>query len=288
MANNIVELSIHGITLKVNTIESAEYVQKLADTLNGDMDALFDQAPNTSVTDALVLCAIDYLDKYQKSNKSSANMRSQLKEYLADAASAKVLLEEERRKAASSASEAKDLKSQVEKLKDSKSKGQSEAITEALKEIDELKKANDSAVSQCKDLNDRITALNSYIKDQSSELTRLRDENDSLRKQASDTGRLKDQLQQARVENEKLFNELNNVKSDSMLAKDRVSDLEKQIDRLSGSKAQGRQENSENGQADRSSDDQQKSLFDDFGSDKGGRQDDMPNLDWAKDVQRFL
>ena len=100
MANNIIELSVHGITIKVNTIESEEYVTQLAESLSTDMDSLFDQSPKTSITDALVLCAVDYLDKYQKSKQSSANMRVQLKEYLADAASAKVMLEEEKKQVA--------------------------------------------------------------------------------------------------------------------------------------------------------------------------------------------
>ena len=45
---------------------------------------------NLSVTKAAVFCAMDYLDEYRKSAGSAENMRSQIQDYIADAAKAKL------------------------------------------------------------------------------------------------------------------------------------------------------------------------------------------------------
>ena len=42
------------------------------------------------VTKAAVFCAMDYLDEYNKSTGSAENMRSQIQDYIADAARAKL------------------------------------------------------------------------------------------------------------------------------------------------------------------------------------------------------
>ena len=42
------------------------------------------------MTKAAVFCAMDYLDEYRKSTGSAENMRSQIQDYIADAARAKL------------------------------------------------------------------------------------------------------------------------------------------------------------------------------------------------------
>ncbi|MBR2671864.1 MAG: cell division protein ZapA, partial [Oscillospiraceae bacterium] len=310
MANNIVEMSIHGITLKVSTVEDEEYVNSLAETLSGDMDSLFDQSPNISISDAIVLCAIDYLDKYQKSKQSSANMRVQLKEYLADAASAKVMLEEEKKQVAVANAQAAELRATIDELRNAApvvDESQTEKINEALKEIEELKQVNDSAVAQCTSLNERIDALNSYIANQGSELDRLKAENDELKGQnaglkaqydglkdkLADYDKLSYDFENAKKENETLFSELSKVKADNANAQKEVDDLQRELLRLSDTINQ-RTQSSYEPKPTPTYDSVQSNLFDDLETyDKSVSDiydepsedfDDDLNLNWVKDI----
>ncbi len=62
----------------------------LAKKLDEDITKLLDTNENLSVTKAAVFCAMDYLDEYRKSTGSAENMRSQIQDYIADAARAKL------------------------------------------------------------------------------------------------------------------------------------------------------------------------------------------------------
>ena len=61
------------------SLPEVEHITKLLDTND-----------NLSVTKAAVFCAMDYLDEYRKSTGSAENMRSQIQDYIADAARAKL------------------------------------------------------------------------------------------------------------------------------------------------------------------------------------------------------
>ena len=70
--------------------DSEKYIQSLAKKLDEDITKLLDENENLSVTKAAVFCAMDYLDEYRKSTGSAENMRSQIQDYIADAARAKL------------------------------------------------------------------------------------------------------------------------------------------------------------------------------------------------------
>ena len=55
-----------------------------------DITKLLDDNGNLSLSKAAVFCAMDYLDEYRKSAGSAENMRSQIQDYIADAAKAKL------------------------------------------------------------------------------------------------------------------------------------------------------------------------------------------------------
>lgn len=67
-----------------------KYIASLAKRLDEDITKLLDTNENLSVTKAAVFCAMDYLDEYKKSTGSAENMRSQIQDYIADAARAKL------------------------------------------------------------------------------------------------------------------------------------------------------------------------------------------------------
>ena len=96
MATSKVRLNICGSSYVVNTSESEDYMKNLADRLNLDMNELM--ASSNSVS---IMTALNYRDELEKASGSADNMRRQIKDYLEDAASAKMAAEEARRENAS-------------------------------------------------------------------------------------------------------------------------------------------------------------------------------------------
>ena len=96
MATSKVRLNICGSSYVVNTSESEDYMKNLADRLNLDMNEFED-----AITTAAVMTALNYRDELEKASGSADNMRRQIKDYLEDAASAKMAAEEARRENAS-------------------------------------------------------------------------------------------------------------------------------------------------------------------------------------------
>ena len=101
MATSKVRLNICGSSYGVNTSESEDYMKNLADRLNLDMNELMASSNSVSITTAAVMTALNYRDELEKASGSADNMRRQIKDYLEDAASAKMAAEEARRENAS-------------------------------------------------------------------------------------------------------------------------------------------------------------------------------------------
>ena len=101
MTTSKVRLEICGSSYVVNTTESAEYMQNLADRLNLDLNELMSSSKTVSITTAAVMTALSYRDELERASGSADNMRRQIKDYLEDAASAKMAAEEARRENAS-------------------------------------------------------------------------------------------------------------------------------------------------------------------------------------------
>lgn len=97
MTTSKVRLEICGSSYVVNTTESAEYMQNLADRLNLDMNELMSSSKTVSITTAAVMTALSYRDELEKASGSADNMRRQIKNYLEDAATSKMAAEELRR-----------------------------------------------------------------------------------------------------------------------------------------------------------------------------------------------
>lgn len=87
---NKVRVTIAGAPYAIATTDSESYITSLAKKLDEDITKLLDDNANLSVTKAAVFCAMDYLDEYRKSAGSAENMRSQIQDYIADAARAKI------------------------------------------------------------------------------------------------------------------------------------------------------------------------------------------------------
>ena len=90
MANKV-RLTICGSSYVISTNESEDYMQNLAERLNLDMNELMSSSNSVSITTAAIMTALNYRDELEKASGSADNMRRQIKDYLEDAASAKML-----------------------------------------------------------------------------------------------------------------------------------------------------------------------------------------------------
>ena len=87
---NKVRVTIAGAPYAIATTDTESYITSLAKKLDEDITQLLDDNGNLSLSKAAVFCAMDYLDEYRKSAGSAENMRSQIQDYIADAAKAKL------------------------------------------------------------------------------------------------------------------------------------------------------------------------------------------------------
>ena len=87
---NKVRVTIAGAPYAIATTDTESYITSLAKKLDEDITKLLDDNGNLSLSKAAVFCAMDYLDDDRKSAGSAENMRSQIQDYIADAAKAKL------------------------------------------------------------------------------------------------------------------------------------------------------------------------------------------------------
>ncbi|MEG0752003.1 MAG: hypothetical protein RR998_08965 [Oscillospiraceae bacterium] len=167
MTDNKVQLNIAGISITVNTPEDKEYTAGLAEELDSDIRAILKANEGASVTSAALLCAIDYLNNERKSAKSSSNMRTQIKEYLADAASAKLECDEEHKRNLELSAEIQTLRAQLTRLAidadntvTDKMKAQLSAATN---ELSTLRSKTNELIIQNKSLSDKSAAMSDLI-----------------------------------------------------------------------------------------------------------------------------
>lgn len=113
MAANKVKLDICGAHYTVISESDPEYIQTLAEQLDSDMNKLMTNVPSASVTAAAIVTAIGYLDDLKKAEQGADNMRSQVHEYLDDAAKARTAELEANRKVAALQKELDALKARL-------------------------------------------------------------------------------------------------------------------------------------------------------------------------------
>lgn len=90
MEKNKVRLNICGVDYVITTEDDPKYVISLGDELDAGINKTLRENTRLSVTQAAILAALDYADQWHKSEISADNLRSQIKDYLEDAARAKM------------------------------------------------------------------------------------------------------------------------------------------------------------------------------------------------------
>lgn len=83
---NKMTIQVRGIKYPITTKEDPAYVVGLAHKLDEDIRELTSGRTGVSLNEALVLVAMSYLDSTEKAERTADNLRSQISEYLDDAA----------------------------------------------------------------------------------------------------------------------------------------------------------------------------------------------------------
>ncbi len=86
---NKVKLTIRGSNYIINTDESVEYTEELGRRIDARMNEIMKGGFFITATQAAILVALEMADELYKSEKNVENFRSQIKDYLEDAAKAK-------------------------------------------------------------------------------------------------------------------------------------------------------------------------------------------------------
>ena len=106
-------LVIAGEAYNISTDNDLEYTAGLARELNDKIMDLVKSNSRVSVTQAAVLTALDYADNFKKSEMTCENLRTQIRDYLEDAAKSRSEAEIARR-------EVERLNSELEKYRNKK------------------------------------------------------------------------------------------------------------------------------------------------------------------------
>lgn len=110
---NKIKIDIAGAKYVINSKEEPDYVTKLAEEINRNVECLIENCSNLSLNDALVLTVLNYADSYKKSEQNADHLRSQLTDYLEDSARYRIQAEEAKR-------EIQALKREIEQLNEEK------------------------------------------------------------------------------------------------------------------------------------------------------------------------
>lgn len=94
MTPNHIKLNICGTDYYLTSPQPEEYFRGLAQRMERDINEYTSPRYGLSMSRATVLTALSYLDELEKAEGTVENMRRQLKDYLEDAARAKLQVRE--------------------------------------------------------------------------------------------------------------------------------------------------------------------------------------------------
>lgn len=100
---NKVRIEICGAKYVISTTEDPRYVRELAVEIEEKVKNFMETNPSAARADTYMIILLGYVDLYKKSEENTDNIRSQLTQYLEDAARARI--------------EADEYKREIEKLK---------------------------------------------------------------------------------------------------------------------------------------------------------------------------
>lgn len=93
---NKVKVVVAERNYTLTTSDAADYVQKVAEFVNQQIEEVSDAA-HASTLDAAIMCALNIADGYFKEVETAENLRRQVKQYLDEASKIKLELSETKR-----------------------------------------------------------------------------------------------------------------------------------------------------------------------------------------------
>ena len=115
-----VRIVICSTEYTVITEDTPEYLHSLAFELDKTLRSIVEGSNRISMTQASVLLALRFLDASKKAEQSTDNIRSQLKEYLQDAAKARIEADDAKRENERLKNEIEILKARLDERKNKK------------------------------------------------------------------------------------------------------------------------------------------------------------------------
>jgi cell division protein ZapA len=112
---NHVRLRVCNSDIVINSDDSEQYIRNIAAEVEIRINDLKAHSSAISVTMAAIFSAMEYCDEAVKANSSADNLRTQIKEYLEDAAKARAELADARKQISNLTKEMQFLKSKGNK-----------------------------------------------------------------------------------------------------------------------------------------------------------------------------
>lgn len=225
MANKI-SLSVAGMNLIINTTEDEERVRKLNAVLNSDITQVLDSNPSASLTNAALLCALDYLSRNDRATRSANNLRSQIKDYLADASRSKLEADELSRKNDDLTAELTQLKERVTRMAANETTNSTNEEN-LRKQIESARYEVSTMSRQLKDMVDQNSSLQSTVSAQS----------DTITAQTAELNRFADIIRQQNTQLDQQSGLLDDMKRSAEAIKADRDDLIAQLDTVNGEKS---------------------------------------------------
>lgn len=227
MAYNRIQLDIAGLTMIISSDEDETYIKEIAKEMDTDINSVLADNPTVSVTNAGLLCALDYLDNYKKATRNANSLRSQIKDYMAEAANAKTMFDDERRRSTQLDAELQALRSHLTRLA---ADGDNSGIINELKEQLSTNESQTAALRQQvsdysiqnKAVNDKLINMSDIASSRSREIERLNIQITELSSQLSSKDDSLKHSEKALKEAESRIESLN---AENSLLQDKISEL---------------------------------------------------------------
>lgn len=116
MMKNRVKLTIGGAEYPIVTEDDPKYVEALGHELDEALKNTLKENRSISTTQAAILLALEYADNFKKAVSTADNLRSQIKDYLDDAASAKSKADYSRHESETAKRELEAAKLEIDRL----------------------------------------------------------------------------------------------------------------------------------------------------------------------------
>ncbi len=119
---NKVRIEIYGVKFVINSSEEPDYVKSIARDIDTAVRDFMTGHPRSSLSDAYLISLLDYADRLKKSETNADHLRSQLSEYLEEAARANIQADEYQREIDKLKRELNQLRQTVRELKNTETK----------------------------------------------------------------------------------------------------------------------------------------------------------------------